>query len=118
MEPAMALRILIPDQAAILLLMLAGFSIMLRLRYLTGILISAVVGIAIFRPFVRGVLADMPEWLMLPLAIVVGIAFFRGAMGLLLGKDAANILVGNLATDVVCWLIMAPFRVLRAIFGR
>ena len=109
------LWMLLPDGA--LPLVIAGIGLALMVGLLSGGAAFRILGIlllfALLSPFVEGVMGGMPPWVGLILMAIIALALLRGAASLVLGRRAADHMVGILAADCVrlaLRLLLLPFR--------
>lgn len=116
MEPTTAIKVLIPDQAVVLLLVGAGFALIFRQRRFAGILALVVLSIIFLRPGIHSLLEVLPGWVLVLVIIAVALALLRGFAGLFLGKEAAAQMFGSLAADVVRLIFRGLFRMVRRLF--
>jgi len=91
----------LPPETFVLLIMLAGFAIMLGFKRVAAML-GIVVACGIFLPVIIEPLLDMmPLWLLILVGIYTGLAMLRFISELLLGKNSTDHAVGILAADTV-----------------
>lgn len=103
-----------PDEALPLLIVAAGFALMLGFRHLAATLVGTVVLFALLGPFVEAIVTSLsPGWQILILA-VIGLVILRALIGLVIGKRTASHLAALLLHD----LILLPFRALRWFIDR
>ena len=96
-----ALFMIVPQEAYILLIMLAAFLILFGMRQLGAGLLLTVILLAIFGPFIDSLIDCLPDWLFALLCLGLIIILFR----LIFGKGVADQVIGRLVYD----LIRAPF---------
>lgn len=102
----------LPPETYILLVVAAGFALILGARRIAAFLLVMVVA-SIFLPVVIEPLLDaMPLWLLLIVGILAGLAMLRGIMELLVGKASTDHVVGELIADSIKWSLMLPFRLI------
>ena len=92
-----ALWMLIPDEA--LPLIIAGIGVTLMLGFISGrgalmLILSLVLLPPLLAPFIEGILGELPPWMSLLILAVLGLAILRALVGILLGKRAADTMVG------------------------
>jgi hypothetical protein len=91
----------LPQETYVLLIMLAGFAIMLGFKRVAATL-GIVVACGIFLPVIIEPLLDMmPLWLLILVGIFTGIAMLRFISELTIGKTGTDHAVGILAADGV-----------------
>lgn len=93
---------LVPDEAMSLVLIGAGLLCMIVGRGAVGFLRPLGVMLLI-SPFITSLLGALPFWLVVCIMVLVGLAFVRAVLGLLLGRGASNHVVGSLAADGIRW---------------
>lgn len=110
---------LLPD--ALLPLVIAGIGLALMVGLLSGSAAFRLLGLlllfALLGPIIEGVMGEMPPWVGLIIFIVVILALLRGAASLVLGRRAADHMVGILAADCVRFAFQLLFLPVRAIGG-
>lgn len=111
----------LPQEFYVLLIMLAGFAIMLGFKRVAATL-GIVVACGIFLPVIIEPLLDMmPLWLLIVVGIYTGLVMLRFISELLIGKHSTDHAVGILAADAVkaglraffwpiLWLLRLIFR--------
>lgn len=95
---------IIPDWAWPLVIVgLAGGLMvgLLTLRTLVGVLVTALVLPMVLSPFIEAAFGAVPPWVSLLALAVVGLILLRGIAGLVLGRQAADHMVGSLAASLV-----------------
>jgi uncharacterized membrane protein len=97
-----ALLFLVPEQAWVLLLVVAGLLMMIGFRRMAWTLVGSIILLALFSPFIDAIIDVLPLWFVAILIIFFGISFFR----LILGRRIADNVISYLIYD----LIRAPFR--------
>lgn len=109
------LWLFVPDEALVLLFMLAGFALMFGFRQVAaGLFVTALLCI-ILPPFIEELMAQAPAWLSLLILVVVGIALVRGVMESLIGKRATGNVIAELILSVLrsfFWVLSLPFRLI------
>jgi hypothetical protein len=127
-----ALLLLIPIELVSLLLVAGGLAMIVGARQLAGSLLCLTAAL-VFLPALLAPLFDaMPDALLWPLlalfALVLLLALLRGASAMLIGRNATDTMVGELAARAVVGLLLfgarvissivrLPFRVLRRLRG-
>lgn len=110
---------LLPD--ALLPLVIAGIGLALMVGLLSGSAAFRLLGLlllcALLGPIIEGVMGDMPPWVGVIIFVVVILALLRGAASLVLGRRAADHMVGILAADCVRFAFRLLFLPVRAIGG-
>ncbi len=109
----------LPDEALVVLLVVAVLGLMLGL--VSGRVVGGLLVLLVALPIVGGVaemvLVQMPAWVTLIVLVAVGFAILRGIAALLIGQRAADTMTGNLAADVVrlvaAAVFLGPFRLVR-----
>ncbi len=110
--------LLVPEELLVHVLVLAGILTILGLKRLASGLILFVISMAflpVFEPFIEAIVAMLPDWALILVLVVVGLALLRVVAGLFLGQRASDQMVGTLAADVVRFLLLLPFRGFRAL---
>jgi hypothetical protein len=96
----------LPDEALVLVIMAAGFALMLGFRRAAAGLLGTVVLFALLGPIIEGLVAGRsPGWQFL-IIVLVGLVLLRAVILLLLGRQTASHLAALLLHD----LILLPFR--------
>lgn len=106
----MNVALLLPEELLPLLLVGAGLCLILGLRSLAvGLAV-----VAITAPFIGviagAVLEQLPWFVVLAVLALAVLSMLRAASNLLLGRAATDHVVGDLAADVVRFVIKLPFR--------
>ena len=110
--------LLIPQEALLPLLVLAGILTIVGMKRLASGLILFVLAMAfapMFEPIVDALVAMLPDWAVVLLLVVFGLIVLRALASLLIGTNAADHMVGTLAADVVRFFVILPFRGFRAL---
>lgn len=114
-----ALSLFFPDELLLPLLMVAGICLILGMKRMAGSIVVFVMAMALLPPFitplVEGLIDVMPLWAVILAGGFLCLALFRSAAALILGRDAANDMIGILAADLVKGLLFFPVRVVRFI---
>lgn len=101
------------------LAMLGGFLIVFGAKRLAGALFILIL-LAAFAPLIEGVISDLlamfPPWVAWVIIGAFVWSMFRWIAELVLGREGAGTLVGNLATMAVLALLRAPFNMLGGLF--
>lgn len=112
---------LVPDEA--LALLIAGVGLALMLGLLSGRTALGLLGLLLFlpllAPFLEALLGELPPWVSLVILAFFALALIRGLAALLLGSRAADTMVGNLAADLVRFVVailILPLRIVRWAF--
>jgi len=114
---------LVPNSALPLIIAGIGLALIIGLikpRKAISILGIIVVSL-IAAPFINALFAALPFWLYLILMVGFALSLLRAGIRLLIGPQATNHLVGELATDVVHLCLRAllfPFRLLGHMLAR
>lgn len=112
-----ALSLFFPDELLLPLLMVAGICLILGMKRMAGSIVVFVMAMALLPPFitplVEGLIDVMPLWAVILAGGFLCLALFREAASLILGRDAANDMIGILAADLVKGLLFFPVRVVR-----
>lgn len=112
------LSLLIPQEALLPVLVLAGILTIAGLRRFAGALVVFVLAMAfapMFEPVVEAFVAGLPDWALVLVVIGFALAVLRVLAGLFLGANAADQMVGTLAADVVRFFLLLPFRGFRVL---
>ena len=116
-----ALSLLLPDEAIVLVLVAAGLAVMFGAKRLASSLFGLFVTmllLPLFLPFVDGMLDAMPLWMLLIAVVWVGLAIFRGAAGLMVGRHAGDAAVGHVLGVAIVGVFRLLFLPLRWLFRR
>ncbi len=105
------LALVLPEELLPLLLAGAGLCLILGLRTLA----ISLAAVAITAPFVSviagAVLELLPWYAVIAVMVFAVLSMVRAASNLMLGRAATDHVVGDLAADVVRFVIKLPFRV-------
>lgn len=104
---------LLPDEALPLIVLGAGLAFILGFRQAALGLLTLVMLLPVFAPFIEACFAELPPWVALVIIAFVGLAMLRGMVALLIGQRAADTMVGSLAADVIRLVIGLLFFPLR-----
>lgn len=109
---------LIPDEAAVLVVVAIGFAVMLGARRaagsLGGLLLCMVLA-PLFLPLIDAAVGVMPFWLLALGAVWIALTMFRSVLTLLVGRAAASAATGHLvatAVTALARLLVLPVRLL------
>jgi hypothetical protein len=105
-----ALLFLLPQEAWICLLVLAGFFMMFGFRKVAVGLVGTVVLLAIFSPFIDALIESLPMWILVMMMLLFVISLFR----FIIGRRVADHVMAHLLYDV----IVMPFRFIGWLFRR
>lgn len=112
-----ALSLFFPNELLLPLLMVGGVLLILGMKRIAGSIIVFVLAMAFLPPLITplvGSLIDaMPLWAVILVGGFFCLALFRSVAALILGRDAANDMIGILAADLVKGLLFFPVRVVR-----
>lgn len=103
-----ALILLVPQEAWICLIVLAGFLMIFGFRKAALSLVGAVVLMALLSPFIDALVDVLPTWIL----IIMMILFFMSLLRFILGERVADHLIAHLLYDV----ILIPFRFIGWVF--
>lgn len=111
------LAFLIPDNMLVLVIVGLGLALILGLvrpGWVMGTL-GWLLGIVILTPFIEAFIGALPWWILLILVVFLGFYLLRMFLELLLGREGAGRVMGQLALTILIF----PFKVLRSfISGR
>lgn len=94
----------LPEEAYVLLLVLAGVLMIIGLRQLAIGLILTVLALALFGPIIDAFIGSLPPWAFAILVLLFVVSLFR----LVSGRRIADNVISFLLYD----LLLAPFRLL------
>jgi hypothetical protein len=97
-----ALLFLVPEQAWVLVLVVAGILMILGFHKMAWTLVGSIILLALLSPFIDALIDVLPLWLITILIVIFSISFFR----LIFGRRIADNVISYLIYD----LIRAPFR--------
>ncbi|OQX07110.1 MAG: hypothetical protein BWK76_25305 [Desulfobulbaceae bacterium A2] len=101
------------------LMVLAGIFIMFGAKKIAGAIFILVLLVA-FAPLIEGIFSEifdaLPGWIAVVALIVLGWVLLRYVAELILGREGAGNLLGNLATVFVLAALRFPFRVLGGLY--
>ena len=103
-----SLGALIPVEALPVILVVAGILMMIGMRRLAGGLILFVLADAFLLPFAEPLMDLLPTWLLVLITVLFVLGIFRELVALLIGKGAADTMIGALAADFVKLLFFFP----------
>lgn len=112
------LWLLLPQEALPLLLIGGAFLVMFRIASLRAVL-SAVVFFAllpIFSPIIEALFGALPAWVSLLFLVGMGFWCFQAIATTVIGRGAAEHMVGSLAADIVRFLVKAAFLPVRLVW--
>lgn len=100
----------------LLILFLFGWLLVVLLYFLGSIFGRRLLGwmflFTLLAPF-------LPDWGIAAFAVIIGLIALQGFASLIIGKDAANTMVGSLAADLVRFVVKSiifPFKLFRNLF--
>jgi len=99
------LLMLIPQEAYLPMLVLAGLLMVVGLRHIALGIVGTVLALAMFGPFIDALIDSLPPWLFALLMLAFVLTIFR----LMFGRRVVENVISFLLYD----LLMAPFRFLR-----
>jgi len=111
------LWLLLPEEALPLILIGGAFLIMLRIVSLRAVL-GAVIFFAllpVFSPIIESLFSVLPAWVTLLFFVGIGFSCLQAIATTLIGRRAADHMVGSLAADVVRFVLklaVLPLRLL------
>jgi len=105
----------IPKEALIFLIMGAGFALMFGQKNIAKWLMLLALTLAILPPFLEPIFSIMPNWIFILILVLLAFSMFRSLVVLLTGKEATDHMVGSLTADVVRFLFLAPFKMIRGL---
>jgi uncharacterized membrane protein len=118
MDRLTLLWFLLPDEALILLLVVGGFLVMFGLvsaRAVLGVVVLLAL-LPVVAPLIEEGFAALPAWLAVVLLGVLGIWMLQMVATFVLGRGAADHMVGTLAADLVRLLVLATLLPLRLLW--
>ena len=107
----------IPEEAYLLLMVVAGLLITVGLKRWGVSLIGFVMLSLFIPPFIEPLLAELPDWAVWLMLAFFGLSLLRLLLGRGIWNNMWGTLLGNLLTALVLGLFRIPFRVARALFG-
>ncbi len=102
----------IPDEALVLVLVLAGFLFLLGFRGLASGLLGTVIVWALIGSFVDSLIDSLPTWVVVIAGAIIMLTLFRWVLTLCFGGQAAGEFIGRVIYDV----FLLPFRVVGLFF--
>lgn len=107
---------LVPPEMYVLLIALAGLLIVFGAKQLAGTIVLVVL-VGIFLPVIAGPIFDaMPAWMLFLVIGIMTASLLRQIISLVIGKHAANEMVGILVADLVRAVVVFPFRVIASVW--
>lgn len=108
----------LPEEAYVFLIVAAGFAIMFGGKKIAAGIFT-MLGLLIVLPIVLEPLFDMlPEWALTLIVIFFIISIPLIILRFIMGERAWTQFVANISTNIVTWLFLLPFRLLRNLFRR
>jgi hypothetical protein len=111
------LWMLLPDELLPLFIVGIGLAVILRIlrvkaamAILGGLLLSFILS-----PFVDAIFDYLPAWVSVLVILCIGLVILRGLISLLIGRRAAEHMVGSLAAELVKGifsLLLLPFKII------
>jgi len=108
------------ESLAALIIVLVGFGVILQLLTLRSAFVLILIGgtLSVWGPSFLKIILALPLWAHVLGGGIIGIALLQSLVGLILGKDAAAGMAGELAAGLVKFilrLILLPIRATRAL---
>lgn len=96
----------IPSEAFILVIIVLGLGLITGLisRRAVGMGLGLILLTIVARPFIKAILSSLPLWLFIPVVLFFGLTLLLRLTALIIGRGAADEMVGALAADVVRFL--------------
>lgn len=110
------LILLVPPEAAVLVIALAGLALVVGARRWARMLFAFGVALVLVPPLLAPIFDALPTWVLLAVLVLLGLGVLRALSSLLIGQRATDHMVGILAADVVRLAVSAPFRILGLAF--
>jgi len=110
---------LLPDEAIVLVLVAIGFAVMVGARKAASalsILFFSIVAAPLLLPFIDLVVDAMPFWLLLIAGAWLVLVLARGLLGLAVGRQASNEVIGHVVGTGIVAAIRLLFLPLRLVF--
>lgn len=104
MNMIQALVMMVPPEAYLTLMVLAGLLMIVGFRKAAGAIVSSTLIFAVFGPFFESLAASLPAWVLAILLLVMTLSMIR----MIMGRGVYN----NLMAMVLFNLIRLPFRFL------
>jgi len=106
----------IPQELIPLLVLAGGFCLVIGLRPLAATLFTFC-GILIVLPvFLEALLSELPDWALYPIMLFAVLSSMALLISLLIGRNAWEEAKGHMAANVITWLFLFPFRLIRWFF--
>ncbi|MCZ2156412.1 MAG: hypothetical protein LC114_21325 [Bryobacterales bacterium] len=112
---------LLPGEFLVLVIALAGLGVMVGLVRIraVGSLLGGIVLMLLLTPFIESFMASLPWWINLLVLVGLGWMLIQGFFRFVLGRGAADEMIGTLAADVVravlrgaFFTLLSPFRII------
>lgn len=118
------IAIFVPDELLVLVLMGGGVALIVGARKLAASMFAFVVLLLLLPPLLAPIIHMLPTWVMwvilgyvIFLIPFIAVSIFQGLVSPALGKQTTNEMGGRLAADVARAMIVAPFKLIGAVFG-
>lgn len=109
--------LLIPEEAYLLLIVAAGFLIMIGLKRMGLAVIGFVVLSILLPPLLEPLLAELPDWVIWTMLAGFALSMLRLIMGPDIWGNMWGTFFGNVLTGLALGLVRAPVWLARALFG-
>ena len=110
---------LVPDEFYVLIL--CGIALLAMFGFLRGKLATVIGGMVVLpvllAPFAESLFAGLPVWVSFLALAVIGLIILRGLLELVIGKEAANHAVGDIAAHGIRGAFKLIFFPGRLLFG-
>lgn len=107
----------LPEEFIPVLLVLGGLLLVFGLRNLALTLFGLCGLMIVLPPVLEAILSELPEWALYPIMAFAFLSMGAFLISLFIGDKAWTETKGHLAANVISWIFLFPFRLLRWIFG-
>jgi len=107
----------LPEELIPLLLVSGALLLVFGLRRLAMTLFGFCGLMIVLPPVLEAILSELPEWALYPIMAFALLSMGAFIISLLVGDEAWQETKGHLAANVISWLFLFPFRLVRWIFG-
>jgi hypothetical protein len=107
---------LLPSDYAVLLFMMAGLALIVQAKRLAAGLALAGFAVIVLPAVFAPLIAMLPGWLRLLIAIGVGLSITRALLRVAIGRAASDHVAGTFAADAIRFCLLLPFRLVGGLF--
>ncbi len=110
----------VPDYTWIVILVFAAIGLIFGVITRSGLknIFLTIFLFTIFGVFIEGLLFALPVWISLLMIVICGIWVVSTILEFILGKEGYGNLTGDIAYQILKFIFLAPFRLIRWLFTR